>query len=112
MPPMLGSARDRPIGTPAPQGVGCDIGAIEWPASGPPPRRTWGASSQDLSACTLTTTHALNFRDGPGGIRIGLVAKNTTVTALDRTADWFQVEYRGRSGWISADYVTMQGDCE
>ena len=94
-----------------PQGAGCDIGAIEWPASGPP-QKDPGASAQDLSACTVTTTDVLNFRDGPGGAKIGIVAKNATLTALDRTPGWFQVEYRGRNGWISRDYVTTQGECE
>ena len=31
--------------------------------------------------------------------------------ATARTPGWFQVEYRGASGWISADYVSTDGDC-
>ena len=89
------------IGRARPQGGGCDIGAIEiLPVV------------VDLGSCKVTTTHALNFRDGPGGTRFGTVPENATVTATARTAGWFQVEYRGRTGWISADYVAMQGECE
>ena len=72
------------IGAPRPQDGGCDIGAIEMPTV-----------VLALSECTVTTTHNLNFRDGPGGYRIGLVAENSTATASARTAGWFQVEKEG-----------------
>ncbi len=87
-------------GTRRPQGSGCDIGAIETA----PVRAS-------LSDCRVTTTHALNFRDGPGGGRIGLVPENATVTAMAQTPGWFQVEHEGASGWISADYVVAVGSC-
>ena len=79
----------------------CDIGAIEAVPV-----------SQAVSDCTVTTTHGLNFRDGPGGNRIGVVPHNTTLSAVARTPRWFEVEYEGASGWISADYVVEEGDCE
>ncbi len=78
----------------------CDIGAIEAiPVS------------QALSDCTVTTTHLLNFRDGPSGKIIGGVPQNATLSVLARTPRWFEVEHEGASGWISADYVVAQGDC-
>ncbi len=98
------------VGTPRPQGGGCDIGASEWSAGGAA-QQDPGASSRDQSTCTLTTTHALDFRDGPGGTRIGAVPNNSTMSATARTAGWFQVEYRGAAVWISADYVVAQGVC-
>ncbi len=66
----------------------------------------WG-----LSNCMVTTTAVLNFRDGPGGEVIGGVPYNATLTALSRTAGWFEVDYHGATGWISAQYVTPNGDC-
>ena len=78
----------------------CDIGAIE----AVPVR-------QALAACAVTTTHALNFRDGPGGAKIGLVAEGATLAAAGRTPRWFEVEHEGETGWISADYVATEGDC-
>ncbi len=78
----------------------CDIGAIE---SIP--------VIVDLSGCNVTTTHGLNFRDGPAGTRIGLVAESATLAATARTPGWFQVEYNGVTGWISADYVVTEGEC-
>ena len=80
---------------------GCDIGAIE---SIP--------VSRALSDCAVKTTSGLNFRDAPSGERIGVVPEYSTLSALARTPRWFQVDYQGELGWISADYVTTQGSCE
>ncbi len=99
------------VSTPRPQGGGCDIGAIEWSA-GVAAQQGEGTSTRDLSSCRVTTTHALNFRAGPGGGRIGLVPQGAELPVAGKAPGWFQVEYRGTSGWISADYVTMQGECE
>ncbi|MYD10512.1 MAG: SH3 domain-containing protein [Chloroflexi bacterium] len=98
------------VGRARPKGRGCDIGAIEWPA-GSPAQPALDAAEQAANGCALTTTHALNFRDRPGGARIGLVVAGATLTATARTQGWFQVEHRGASGWISADYVATEGDC-
>ena len=62
--------------------------------------------------CTVTTTDFLNFRDAPNGNKIGLVPQGTAVDALDRQGDWFQVVYKGAQGWVSAGYVTAQGNCD
>lgn len=94
-------AKSDQLGRLRPIGGGCDIGAIE---AMPP--------VQALTECNLTATHRLNFRDGPGGNRIGYVPVNASLTATARTPAWFQVDYRGASGWISADYVILQGNCE
>ena len=104
--PAIGAADPRyclptdQLGRERPRFSLCDIGAIE---SIP--------VITSVSDCTVTTTHTLNFREQPGGTRFGTVPENATVTATARTAGWFQVEYRGTSGWISADYVVAQGVC-
>ena len=78
----------------------CDIGAVEAiPVS------------RALSDCRVTTTHTLNFRDGPSGNVIGGVPQNATVSVTARTPRWFEVEHEGKSGWISAAYVVAQGEC-
>ena len=61
--------------------------------------------------CTVTTTHALNFRATPNGAKIGLVPKGAALDAFDREGDWFKVDYAGRQGWIHADYVHTAGNC-
>ncbi len=61
--------------------------------------------------CTVTTTHALNFRASPNGDKIGLVPKAAALDALDREGDWFKVDYAGRQGWIHGDYAHKAGNC-
>ena len=61
--------------------------------------------------CTVTTTHALNFRDAPNGDKIGLLPQGTAATALSLSEGWFKVAHDGKVGWISGDYVTLHGDC-
>lgn len=78
----------------------CDIGAIE---SIP--------VSTSVSDCVVTTRYTLNFRAQPGGTRFGSVPEDSTLRATARTPGWFQVEYRGVAGWISADYVVAEGEC-
>ena len=79
----------------------CDIGAIQFI-----PIR------HELSHCSVTTTHVLNFRDDPNGNRIGSVPVNATLTAFARTQRWFNVDNQGIEGWISADYVVAEGNCD
>jgi len=79
----------------------CDIGAIETiPVS------------RALSDCAVTTASGLNFRDAPNGNRISVVSANTTLAVLARTPSWIKVDHQGALGWISADYVTTQGNCD
>ncbi len=88
------------LGTPRAQVGRCDIGAIET-----------APVETALAACAVTTTYNLNFRDQPAGQRLGNVLNNTTLPALGRTPGWFHVEHDGATGWISAEYVTTEGDC-
>ncbi len=101
------------LGNARPHGGGCDIGAIESGAAPPPVASAASADTPPMTDCLLTTTHALNFRNGPSlaSARIGHVPQGATVKASDRTPAWFSVEYRGIAGWISAHYVTTQGVC-
>ena len=98
------------LGRARPQGGGCDIGAIESPADRPAQLGS-GSGAKGISTCEVTTTHVLNFRDDPGGAIFGAVPQSATLRVAARTPHWFQVEYRGETGWISVDYVVMQGDC-
>ena len=98
------------IGTPRPQGGGCDIGAIESKTASS--LRVDTTTTTDAQTdCEVTTTHDLNFRDEPNGLRIGAVPRQTTLEAMARDSGWFNVEFQGKSGWISADYVVTEGVC-
>lgn len=88
------------VGTPRALVGACDIGAIE----SIPVR-------QALVDCAVTTVHVLNFRAAPNGSRIGQVPQKRTLAASARTPGWFEVEHEGVRGWISADYVTTEGEC-
>ena len=80
---------------------------------------TPGPATQALSNCMVTLEYILNFRQGPGGpIRKTADGSDfwlpalVSLTALERTADWFYVDYHGERGWISADFVIERGDCQ
>ena len=68
-------------------------------------------ASQSLSGCMVWLTEKLNFRETPGGRIMGGLSKDFQLTAEARTADWFKVDFWGKKGWISADYVTTTGAC-
>ena len=125
-PPLEGSpavdAADRQFcvptdqnGAPRPHGGGCDIGAIELGSVAPAPQALSAASAAAAGAggavCSVTTTAGLNFRDAPNGNRIGLIPLGTTVPAIGGRDRWFNVEYDGRSGWVSGDYLRIEGVC-
>ncbi len=61
--------------------------------------------------CSVTTRAGLNFRASPNGNKIGVVPEGATFNALDWQGDWVMVEYAGKTGWISASYVTQTGTC-
>ena len=80
--------------------------------SRPAPLPATAEAMVTLQNCQVTTTHILNFRASPAGDKIkGLIPYRVTLTAMARIPDWFQVDYHGTVGWISADYVQMQGMC-
>lgn len=81
------------------------------PAITAPSSFTTSGPVTTLENCTVTLTHILNFRDGPGGSIIKPIPYNITLSANARTADWFKVDLHGEQGWISADYVLTRGDC-
>lgn len=99
-----------PTATPAPA-----LAANAAPAATP-------AASQPLYGCMVTTQDMLRFRDAPAGApleyidpwgrrEIGWLPSTVTLTALERTADWFMVDYYGTRGWVSAHYVTTSANC-
>ena len=70
-------------------------------------------SQINLSTCVVTTTETLRLRDNPGGgISLGLVPYYVSLQATARTTNWFNVNFLGTEGWISASYVQTEGICE
>ncbi len=67
--------------------------------------------NQSLSGCMVRLRYALNLRFEPAGEVIDIIPYNANLTALERTDDWFKVDYHGAHGWIAAEYVAPEGDC-
>lgn len=57
------------------------------------------------------TASSVNFRDGASlsaGV-IDSVNSGATVKVIGVSGNWYQVEYNGRTGYLSADYVRLSG---
>ena len=77
-----------------------------------PEQSAWERQSRSLAGCMTHTRTSLNFRMEPGGAIKGAVPEDALLTALERTDEWFYVDYHGERGWISARFVSMVGDCD
>lgn len=53
----------------------------------------------------------MNLRNTPNGKRIGGIYPSQTVTVLGSTSGWYQVDYLGSIGWVSANYLSLSGEC-
>ena len=80
------------------------------------PSRHWALTADRLDSrrplddCIVSASQLLNFRDRPGGRVPRLFIGGAR--AIARTDNWFQVEYLGRTGWVSSHFVTTSGDCD
>ncbi|MCY3572659.1 MAG: SH3 domain-containing protein [Chloroflexi bacterium] len=81
-------------------------GAVAAPVTPSSTIPTWS-----LQNCMVTLQYDLNFRDAPAGNIMDALPAFVRLTALERTAGWFKVDFHGRRGWVSADYVTPDGAC-
>lgn len=70
--------------------------------------------ARPLSGCMVHTERILNLRAAPdtGSDVRALVPYDVTLTATQREGAWYQVDYLGLSGWLSAAYLTPQGSCD
>lgn len=66
---------------------------------------------QELQNCMVRTTHILSLRAEPWGEVKLFVPYDALLTAFSRRDGWYEVDYHGARGWLSADYVVPQGDC-
>lgn len=64
-------------------------------------------------ACTVTTSAGVNVRSGPGTVfepPIGSLSGSAPVTG-QTTTGWYQINYNGLTGYVSASVVTVTGNC-
>lgn len=67
-----------------------------------------------INAATTGTvnTSALNVRSGPSTDydRITTISKGTTLTIIATEGDWYKVEVGGKTGYVAARYVAVNGN--
>ncbi len=69
-------------------------------------------ASIPLIECVISTTDVAQLRDEAGGAVIeAMVPYGLSLPAQARTAGWFQVNFMGIDGWLSADAVQTDGIC-
>ena len=68
------------------------------------------SSAVPLANCHVGSFYVLNVRAAPAGEILGWFYGDAT-KALARTPNWFQIEYHGLVGWVSAHYAIVNGDC-
>ncbi|MGG2062180.1 SH3 domain-containing protein [Priestia megaterium] len=73
-----------------------------------------GNQEKAYAAATVTykvTASKLNVRSGAGttyGI-IGSVVKGQTLSVMSKSGSWYKINYNGRTGYVSSDYVQASG---
>ncbi|QTL49763.1 SH3 domain-containing protein [Priestia aryabhattai] len=73
-----------------------------------------GGNQGKAYAATVTykvTASKLNVRSGAGttyGI-IGSVVKDQTLSVVSKSGSWYKINYNGRTGYVSSDYVQASG---
>lgn len=82
--------------------------------SAPAPEPAPVVSEPSVDGCPIQTTGHINFRAEPSldAERLGIVLRGTTVGAIRRIWGWYQINFRGRTGWIGGKYVDNIGNCQ
>lgn len=57
-----------------------------------------------------TKSGDLNFRGTPNGAKIGLIPRDTMLTILGESGDWYKTTYLNKTGWVSRNYITRIND--
>lgn len=60
----------------------------------------------------VVTTSRLNVRKGPSTkySRMGSLYKNKSVTVLDSKGNWYKINFNGKEGWVSKNYIKVNGN--
>ena len=73
-----------------------------------------GVPNIDAMAATtgVVTGNGVNVRAGAGkdSEKIGSLSGNEEVTILDEENGWYKIEFEGKTGYVSADYVDKQDE--
>ena len=77
----------------------------------PAPEAAPAPEAIPLTDCMTTTTDMLNLRASPGGDVVTILPYNVTLTTSKLSDGWFEVNFHGTIGWVSAGWVTTSGNC-
>ena len=93
----------QPSGTAPPAAVEAPAPAVSAPVVSPPV----------VDGCPIHTTGHLKLRAQPSlnAEVLGYVVRGSNLGAISRTTFWFQVNYKGLTGWIGGLYVNNVGNC-
>ncbi len=69
------------------------------------------SSPQNWENCQVVTTDALNLRESADGEIMTGLAAGITLDVVSQVDGWVEVDFYGRSGWVSAEYVRLTGEC-
>lgn len=69
------------------------------------------ATRQSLAGCHVRLKAALNLREAPRGAILQVAPARARLTALEHTEGWYLVDFHGKRGWVSGDFVTRDGAC-
>ncbi len=77
------------------------------------PGAAHAAPSADITAGAVVTANVLNVRSGPstaypiiGSVRNG---QKLALTGKSEDGKWWQIDFRGKPGWVSGQWVTTSG---
>ncbi|MCE2471382.1 MAG: SH3 domain-containing protein [Anaerolineae bacterium] len=79
----------------------------------PEPAETEEPAPDELVDCRLTAGDIINLRTKPGTEQYieAEIPFRTQLIAIERSGDWFKVEYEGIIGWVNIAYVFRRGVC-
>ena len=75
----------------------------------PPPKDSSSPINEGLLQGQITASGGLNLRETPSttGKILVMVPYGTTVDLAEQQDKWYKITYQSKTGWISADYVTI-----
>jgi len=71
-----------------------------------------GVTSTFADSTGVVTTSRLNVRKGPSTkySRMGNLYKNKSVTILSSKGNWYKINFNGKEGWVSKNYIKVNGN--
>lgn len=66
------------------------------------------AAEERAIKAEIVTTDSIAMRNAPmkTGKTLAIIPKNTKLSAIARSGDWYKVSYQKQVGWVPIDYVT------